>query len=110
MGVKGVIKSRGLDIKMIQSLGPKERLVVIEVYGKTMLLGATPQAINKLYTFTEAELVEYEANQESNYSAGDANGASTLQQKILNKLMAAKNERAVSKFEKMLDQEKQDSK
>ncbi len=48
MGGGGFHKSAAIEMKASHMLGAKERLVIIKVDGRHLLLGVTPQSINKL--------------------------------------------------------------
>lgn len=48
MGGGGFQKSAGIEVKASHMLGAKERLVIVKVDGRHLLLGVTPQSINKL--------------------------------------------------------------
>lgn len=48
----------GLDVVSTRHIGAKERLLLVKIGERYLLLGATPQAINTLAEFTAAELPE----------------------------------------------------
>lgn len=48
----------GLDVISTRHIGAKERLLLVKVGERYLLLGATQQAINTLAEFTAAELPE----------------------------------------------------
>jgi len=53
VGGNHLAKGRGINVIANQMIGAKERLVVIEVDNKTLLLGVTPNSINKIDELSE---------------------------------------------------------
>lgn len=65
-------KNRLINIINVVPIGPKERIILMEVNNTFLLLGATPNHIEKLHVFEHLELTEplksKESDQKRNFS------------------------------------------
>ena len=55
MNLQGMSVGNDLKLQSILSLGPKEKVAVVEIDGKRMLLGVTPHNINMLCELDEKQ-------------------------------------------------------
>ena len=55
-------EKNGLRILKSQTLGAKERLVLVEVEGIQLLLGVTSQSVNMLYRLSKHEMMETDSH------------------------------------------------
>ena len=68
------LKNRGMQVTSSLALSPKEKVIILEVEGKRLLLGVSAQNINFLYDLTAKE-AEKEAEKEASDVAGAASAA-----------------------------------
>ena len=59
-----MLGSHLIKVKTVHPVGQKERLAVVEVYGKTLLVGVATGSVNLIAEFKQEELASFEADQQ----------------------------------------------
>ncbi|MDX1490437.1 MAG: flagellar biosynthetic protein FliO [Pseudohongiellaceae bacterium] len=80
----GVVANAGaIRVRSVASLGSREKIALVEVGGKQILLGVCPSQINQLYVFDEDILAKQEAD--SAIKTSENSAFATKLQSILGK-------------------------
>lgn len=97
-------------VKQMHPVGPKERLLVIEAYGKPMLLGITATSINHLCDFSPAEIENAELLASAQKSSEIVNIKNKLAGKIQRWYFDKRQPGHDPNFKKMLNRELREAK
>lgn len=105
---KGPMKYGSLQVKGIQAIGTKEKIMMVEAYGKNILIGVTPHSVNTLHVFDDEDTQDHEVDEQATQSGERMVVSKGLFENLKNRWLEPVRVRAGEreKFERILNEEK----
>lgn len=105
---KGPMKYGSLQVKGIQAIGTKEKIMMVEAYGKNILIGVTPHSVNTLHVFDDEDTQDHEVEEQATQSGERMVASKGLFENLKNRWLEPVRVRAGEreKFERILNEEK----